>query len=233
MSVSILCVCLSVWLSVSPVTSRRSSYRRTASKEASVQKARLLQAQDDRMRSLHTETLQQLHTWSSDPKNTQAYEQLLKDLIVQGIQRVTLREHGVKKISVRCRPRDAKMVGKLISSAVTAFHAEEEHDRTAKSAAATARGGRREALYALRVEAELDSARPLSDDLAGGVVVTALDGRIICDNTIEQRLALSESALTPVLRHVLFPSLRVSESSALSGGKPAARSENADVDLLA
>jgi hypothetical protein len=43
---------------------------------------------------------------------------------------------------------------------------------------------------------------------SGGVVVWANNGRIKCNNTLEDRLSLVMADLTPVVRDLVFPSAR-------------------------
>jgi len=47
----------------------------------------------------------------------------------------------------------------------------------------------------------------------GGVVVTAMNGRIRCSNTLEDRLNLVLHDLTPVIRDLLFPSAKAAEKA--------------------
>ena len=49
---------------------------------------------------------------------------------------------------------------------------------------------------------------------AGGVVLTAFDGKIRCVNTLEERLGTALVDLTPVVRDLLFPSARAGASFA-------------------
>lgn len=39
---------------------------------------------------------------------------------------------------------------------------------------------------------------------SGGVVLSALQGKILCNNTFEQRLALASEGLLPEIRGILF-----------------------------
>ena len=52
------------------------------------------------------------------------------------------------------------------------------------------------------------AADPALGTLAGGVILTAFDGKIRCCNTLEERLATALVDLTPVVRDLLVPSAR-------------------------
>jgi V-type H+-transporting ATPase subunit E len=41
-------------------------------------------------------------------------------------------------------------------------------------------------------------------DSSGGILISAKGGRILCNNTLEQRLALAYEALLPAIRISLF-----------------------------
>lgn len=60
------------------------------------------------------------------------------------------------------------------------------------------------------------SADPKLGTSAGGVVLTAFDGKIRCVNTLEERLGTALVDLTPVVRDLLFPSARAGASFALA-----------------
>ena len=56
--------------------------------------------------------------------------------------------------------------------------------------------------------AAVDSSRPLSEKVCiGGVKCVGLNGRIVCDNTLNTRLNLTAEALLPTIRATLFPQL--------------------------
>jgi V-type H+-transporting ATPase subunit E len=55
------------------------------------------------------------------------------------------------------------------------------------------------------VEVNADRKLDLPDSSNGGVKLTALGGKIVCDNTMSSRLALVYSELMPSIREILFP----------------------------
>ena len=50
-----------------------------------------------------------------------------------------------------------------------------------------------------------DANSALKDDSYGGVLLTALNGKIHCDNTMASRLNLVYEELLPSIRAILFP----------------------------
>ena len=109
------------------------------------------------------------------------YPSLLMGLIKQAMARLT----GEQACEVRCRPQDLEVA------------------RQATAAAADKIKGAGGPALATTVTA--DAA--LKDSM-GGVIVTAMGGRIRCNNTLEARLETVFHDLTPVVRDTLFPSAR-------------------------
>ena len=64
---------------------------------------------------------------------------------------------------------------------------------------------------------------------AGGVVLTAFDGKIRCVNTLEERLGTALVDLTPVVRDLLFPSARAGASFAAHTSRGGCRPPTFDV----
>lgn len=116
----------------------------------------------------------------------QAYHGLLKGLIKQAIQRLD----GEQVVEVHARPADLAVAKAATQVAVGEVMA------AAKAAGKT-----------LNITATT-VADPALAECAGGVVVTALNGRIRCNNTLEDRLKLVLHDLTPVIRDLLFPSAK-------------------------
>lgn len=155
-----------------------------ASMEERKQRSRLLMARDQYVQKLAGEAKQRLASVAGS--NATAYGNLLKGLIKQGL----LRLEGENKIEVRCRPQDADKVKSVASQAA------DEVSNELKAA-----GESRSISISVKSDPALASS-------AGGVVLAAMDGRIRCDNTLEERLKLAMAGLTPVIRDLLFPSAR-------------------------
>jgi vacuolar-type H+-ATPase subunit E/Vma4 len=158
--------------------------RRKASTEERKQRSRLLAARDTYIQKLNEEAKGKLSGVAT--ANPTAYSNLLKGLIKQGMARLT----GDTKVEVRCRPQDAEKVRQLTPLAVAELLAE---------------------LKAAGEERVL-TATVVSDQTlgtsAGGVILSALDGKIKCNNMLEERLKLAMQDLQPVIRDLLFPSAR-------------------------
>ena len=111
--------------------------------------------------------------------NAASYAKLLKDLIKQSLVRLD----GESKCEVHCRPQDLNVAKTAATSAVS------ELSSTRK------------------VEVGVVADNALANS-SGGVVVWANNGRIKCNNTLEDRLSLVMADLTPVVRDLVFPSAR-------------------------
>jgi vacuolar-type H+-ATPase subunit E/Vma4 len=148
------------------------------------QRSRLLAARHKFLDRLAKETEARLR--ASMASAPQAYHGLLKGLIKQAIQRLD----GEQVVEVHARPVDLAVAKAATQVAVGEVMA------AAKAAGKT-----------LNITATT-VADPSLAESSGGVVVTALAGRIRCNNTLEDRLKLVLHDLTPVIRDLLFPSAK-------------------------
>lgn len=114
------------------------------------------------------------------------YPQLLQKLIVQGL--IKIEENTV---TIYCRSEDVKTVTKVLPEAIKEYVAimKRESGVTLKPT----------------VTVNSDRSKDLKESSYGGVVVTALDGKIVCDNTMASRLNLVYEELLPSIRAILFP----------------------------
>jgi V-type H+-transporting ATPase subunit E len=147
--------------------------------DESRQRSRLLGARDEFIQKLIVEAKARLATVASS--NASAYNSLLKDLIKQSLVRL----EGEETAEVHCRPQDLAAAQKAASTAASELKSESKRSIAVTVVADKDLGGR-----------------------AGGVVVWAAGGRIKCNNTLEDRLALVVADLTPVIRDLTFPSAR-------------------------
>lgn len=126
------------------------------------------------------------------------YKELLQQLLVECF--IKLNE---KNITVECLERDKSVVSELLPSALAAYK-EQVKAMHAKDPV------KYETQLATSMDCAVnfDDSRPLSDKaFIGGVKCVGLNGRIVCDNTLDTRLALATEALLPRLRKILFPQL--------------------------
>ncbi len=114
------------------------------------------------------------------------YPQLLQKLIVQGLIKIEENE-----ITVFCRTEDVKTVEGILPAAI------KEYVEIIK----------RESGVTLspKVALNTDRSKDLKEPSYGGILLTALDGRIVCDNTMSSRLSLVYEELLPSIRAILFP----------------------------
>merc|ERR1712063_159119 len=108
-------------------------------------------------------------------QDKEQYKALLGDLIVQAL--LKMRE---QEIVVICRAEDDDLVKAAIPAKITV----EQKARLAPGAKPNAPKGQ--------------------PSCSGGVVLSAMGGRILCNNTFEQRLALASEGLLPEIRALLF-----------------------------
>lgn len=116
----------------------------------------------------------------------QNYPQLLQKLIVQGLIKIE-----ETTVTVYCRGDDVDTVQSILSDAV-----DEYVDIMKKESGVTL-----EPTVTLNEDREKD----LPDDTHGGVMLTAVAGKIVCDNTLASRLGLVYEELLPSIRAILFP----------------------------
>lgn len=116
----------------------------------------------------------------------QNYSQLVQKLIVQGL--IKIEEMDVK---VYCRKEDTAVVKQVLDSAVA------EYVEILK----------RESGVTLcpNVTLDTDCAKHLPASTHGGIMLSALNGKLVCDNTMSARLNLVYDDLLPAIRSILFP----------------------------
>jgi len=118
----------------------------------------VLQARQQILNELFAEAQNRLHHLSNDQ---QKYKPLLKDLILQGLYQIM-----EENIILQCKKNDLADVKKACGDA------QQQYVATLK----------------LPCKIKIDEENPLPDASAGGVVLSALDGRIRCSNALETRL---------------------------------------------
>ncbi len=114
------------------------------------------------------------------------YPQLLQKLIVQGL--IKIEENDVK---VYCREDDMGTTKSVLKAAITEYVEIMERETGIK--------------LTPKVTLNQDSNKNLPDSCFGGVTLTAVNGKIVCDNTMSARLELVYEELLPSIREILFP----------------------------
>jgi len=116
----------------------------------------------------------------------QNYPALLQKLIVQGLIKIEEME-----VVVYCRAEDVATVTKILPKAVEEYVTIMEKESGVK-------------LHP-NVTVNANRAKDLPDSSNGGVKLTALNGKIVLDNTMTSRLDLVYEELMPSIRAILFP----------------------------
>lgn len=159
------------------------------SKQLNESRIKVLGAREEAVQALLHEAFAGLAALSKDQGG---YKSLITDLLVQALYK--LQE---PKAVVRCRQVDVSLV-KDAMSAVQAKY--------------------KQAFGSAAPELELDTAHPLPpppkvgththDDefqyCCGGVVVSSADGKIVCSNTLDDRLRITYQGNQPQIRTLLF-----------------------------
>jgi V-type H+-transporting ATPase subunit E len=158
------------------------------SKQLNESRLKILQAQDDAVRAIQKDAQTRLGALSNDQN---AYGNLLQVLLIEALSKL-----GESKVKVRCREADNTLVRSVIPQAASTF--EQKYGKTAPTV-------------------ELDEQHSLPppaaqgggfteefDTCAGGLVVTSADGRIVCSNTLDDRLAIAYGGNLPSIREMLF-----------------------------
>jgi len=147
-----------------------------------------MRSRDEKMNELKTTVLQKLAQVSSSPQ----YPQLLRYLIAQGL--MTLMENNV---TLQVRKEDLAIAKKELNEAVKLFQ-----DTMKQSSGITPTINvaidDKEFLPAAAVAGKEGAS------CAGGVLLSARNGQILCRNTLDHRLELAFDALKPTLRGTLF-----------------------------
>jgi len=153
------------------------------SNELNQSRLQILKARDEGIQKLKNEAHRRLAQVSKD---VVGYKKLLHDLIVQGL--IKLEE---PKVSVVCRAQDKSLVQDVVSGAAAEYKV-----KTGKS-----------------VEVDIDNVRFLppgpeesgnpEDSCSGGVLLSSNQGKIICSNTLDDRLQMSFEQLLSLFIEIL------------------------------
>lgn len=132
--------------------------------------------------------------------DSSAYEQLMEDLMVQGL--IKMME---AKLYIRCRECDVSVLQGVQSSAIAKYR--EMMVKEVK---------RFEGMSPDDIPCELIYDKNYLDSvednemngIIGGFKMFGKGGRIVCSQTIDDRIDLCFQAAIPAIRHMLFPSMR-------------------------
>lgn len=156
--------------------------RITRSGEVGECRVKKMKIRDDLLNTLTTEA----GTKCSVVARGQNYPQLLQKLIVQGLIKIEEME-----VIVFCRKDDEATIKKVLPAAVKEYVEIMKRESTV--------------ILEPKVIINADGAKCLPETTYGGILLTALNGKIVCDNTMASRLNLVYDELLPSIRAILFP----------------------------
>jgi len=157
------------------------------SKQLNESRLKILQAQDDAVRAIQKDAQTRLGALSTDQS---AYGSLLQGLLVEAVFKL-----GEPKVKVRCRKIDSALIRTVIPQAASTF--EQQYGTAAPTVELDEQ-------YSLPAAAAQGGFAEEFDTCAGGLVVTSADGRIVCSNTLDDRLAIAYGGNLPSIREMLF-----------------------------
>lgn len=149
-------------------------------RSAAVGEARVtkMKSRDSLLEILKQETLQKLTQFCKSPE----YSTFMRKLIVQGL--IKIEEQTVE---LQVREEDRAICVKELPAAVAEF-----------KALMTAAG------HAVNPKVTIND-RPLPNKaISGGLILTALNNRIVLDQSVEERLIIAYADVMPSVRHGLF-----------------------------
>jgi V-type H+-transporting ATPase subunit E len=158
----------------------QSAQRVSASASTATARVRKMKDRDDLLQKLKGEILAKL----AKVCKSDAYPALLKKLIVQGLIKIEEPE-----VEVAVRPEDKAIVMRVLPEAIQEY-------RAAMAAAGHTNVNPRVSV----------SDTPLTNT-AGGVKLTALQNKIVLDQTVEERAHIAYTDLAPQIREGLFGKL--------------------------
>jgi len=162
---------------------REISKRIARSSEVGNSRRQKMVARDELLNGLMDDAEASAGKITSDKKK---YQELLKKLIIQSCVKIFESD-----VEIYCRKSDIPLVEAVIDDA-----AKEYVELFKKEANAD---------VAVELTVNTIDERCLPESSTGGVVLTALNGKIVCDNTLRTRLAQVNYDLKPEIRNQLFP----------------------------
>jgi len=143
----------------------------------------ILRARETAIQQIFTEAQERLLSLTND-KNR--YVKMLEKLILQGLLKLKEQE-----VQILCRAEDHELVVKAVPEAIRLYR-----DKS----------GIQASIEVVEKHRLAPGPQPGNKGAfcSGGVVLSARDGRIMCNNTLDQRLGLAAENLLPEIRTLLF-----------------------------
>jgi len=153
------------------------------STEVNQARLRLLKSREEAIQKVLEEAHKSLVKLSKSP----AYKDLLKKLIVQGLLKME-----EEKVMVVCRQEDVSVVESALADAVAEYKT-----KSKKNVQVTVD----KSVY---LPPGPDKATNQLETCSGGILLSAMDGRILCSNTLDARLSMAFEQQLPQIRSLLF-----------------------------
>jgi len=144
---------------------------------------KILKAREEGVQRLLEEAHSRLFAIAKEP----AYKQLLQDLLLQAL--LKLEE---AKVSIIARKQDLQLVEQVLAVSLAEYRR-----RTGRPIEATIDSN-------VFLPPGLDAGGKVHESCSGGVIVSTIDGKIICSNTLDTRLSQAFDALLPEIRLSLY-----------------------------
>ncbi|GAM25047.1 hypothetical protein SAMD00019534_082220, partial [Acytostelium subglobosum LB1] len=148
-------------------------------------KARLsvLKVREESLREVIVEAQKKLALVSADKER---YHGILRGLIIQGLNKL-----GEQQVLLVCRQEDIGMVEKAAPEAAAHYK-----QKTGMTVTIT--------VDKTRFLPAGPSALSKGPTCCGGIILSALEGRIICKNTLDARLEICFDQMTPIVRTTMY-----------------------------
>jgi len=153
------------------------------STEINQARLRLLKAREEAIQKVLEEAHKNLIKVCKSPQ----YKDLLKKLIVQGLIKI-----DEEKVTVVCRQEDLGLVESVLADAVN------EYKQTSKKNVSVSVD------KSVFLPPGPDRATNQLETCSGGVLLSAMDGKILCSNTLDARLSMAFEQQLPQVRGILF-----------------------------
>jgi len=155
-----------------------------ASNELNQSRLKILKSRDDAVQGVIGEAHTRLKVLTQNPEQ---YKHLLKALIVQSLLKLSEPD-----VQVRCRRSDQALVSAVLNEALREYQS-----KSGKTCALAL-----DSVHFLPPGPE--EAQSGEAICSGGIMLSIADGKIVCSNTLDARLALAFEQQLPVIRTTLF-----------------------------
>jgi V-type H+-transporting ATPase subunit E len=154
------------------------------SNAVSASRVKKMKARDEMLNQLKAEALVKLSAFTKTP----AYTTLLHGLLVQGLLKIQ-----EQNVEIKCLDSDKAAVTKILPAALKEVFSKLRPGMSMPAAS-------------------ISSVALAPKTTAGGIVLVAYEGRIVVDQTLDERLSIAYTGVMPSVRKTLFPPSKASTS---------------------